>query len=49
MQALQLALEMKDKNLIQVKTEELNTVSRPYAERVMDDSVKILINKSVDN
>jgi molecular chaperone HscA len=49
MQALQLALEMGDKNLIQVKTEELNTVSRPYAERVMDDSVKILINKSVDN
>ncbi|MEY2917004.1 MAG: hypothetical protein RIS73_718 [Bacteroidota bacterium] len=49
MQALQLALEMKDKNLIQVKTEELNSVSRPYAERVMDDSVKILINKSVDN
>jgi molecular chaperone HscA len=49
MQALQLALEMKDKNLIQVKTEELNTISRPYAERVMDDSVKILINKSVDN
>ena len=36
MQALQLALQMNDKNLIQAKTEELNTVSRPYAERVMD-------------
>ena len=39
MQALQLSLEMGDKHLIQTKTEELNTVSRPYAERVMDEAI----------
>jgi molecular chaperone HscA len=39
MQALQLALDMEDKNLIQTKTEELNNISRPYAERVMDEAV----------
>lgn len=39
MQALQLALQMKDKNLIQTKTEELNDISRPYAERIMDVAV----------
>lgn len=44
MQALQLALDMNDKNLIQSKAEELNEISRTYAERVMDaaltDAVK---------
>jgi molecular chaperone HscA len=39
MQALQLALDMADKNLIQAKTEELNNISRPYAERIMDEAV----------
>lgn len=39
MQALQLALTMDDKNLIQSKMEELNDLSRPYAERVMDEAV----------
>jgi molecular chaperone HscA len=39
MQALQLALDMNDKNLIQAKTEELNEISRPYAERVMDEAI----------
>ena len=39
MQALQLSLQMEDKNLIQVKTEELNNISRPYAERVMDGAI----------
>lgn len=39
MQALQLALTMKDKNLIQTKTTELNDISRPYAERIMDQAV----------
>ncbi len=39
MQALQLALTMNDKNLIQTKHEELNDVSRPYAERIMDSAV----------
>ncbi|TAD81120.1 MAG: Fe-S protein assembly chaperone HscA [Bacteroidetes bacterium] len=39
MQALQLALTMTDKNLIQEKTEALNEVSRPYAERVMDQAI----------
>lgn len=39
MQALQLALTMEDKDLIHRKVEELNDVSRPYAERVMDEAV----------
>lgn len=39
MQALQLALTMEDKNLIHKKIEELNEVSRPYAERAMDEAV----------
>lgn len=39
MQALQLAITMEDKNLIQTKQEELNNISRPYAERVMDQAV----------
>jgi molecular chaperone HscA len=39
MQALQLALTMEDKDLIHKKVEELNEISRPYAERVMDQAV----------
>lgn len=39
MQALQLALTMEDKDLIHKKVEELNDISRPYAERVMDQAV----------
>jgi molecular chaperone HscA len=39
MQALQLALPMDDKNLIQTKIEELNEISRPYAERAMNEAV----------
>lgn len=39
MQALQLALTMDDKNLIQSKIEELNEITRPFAERVMDQAV----------
>ena len=39
MQALQLALTMEDKDLIHRKVEELNEISRPYAERVMDEAV----------
>jgi molecular chaperone HscA len=39
MQALQLALTMDDKNLIQSKIEELNDISRPYAERIMDEAI----------
>ncbi len=39
MQALQLAITMEDKNLIQKKIEELNEVSRPYAERIMDEAI----------
>jgi molecular chaperone HscA len=39
MQALQLALTMNDKNLIQSKIEALNDVSRPYAERIMDQAI----------
>ena len=40
MQALQLALTMNDKDLIRQKTEELNNISRPYAERIMDIAVE---------
>jgi molecular chaperone HscA len=39
MQALQLALTMEDKDLLHRKIEELNDLSRPYAERVMDIAV----------
>ena len=39
MQALQLALTMDEKDLIHRKVEELNDISRPYAERVMDEAV----------
>jgi len=38
MQALQLSLTMEDKNLVS-KIEELNNISRPYAERVMDEAI----------
>ena len=41
MQALQLALTMEDKDLIHKKIEELNDISRPFAERVMDDAIAI--------
>jgi molecular chaperone HscA len=39
MQTLQLAITMNDKNLIHTKTEQLNDISRPYAERIMDMAV----------
>jgi molecular chaperone HscA len=39
MQSLQLALTMDDKNLIQSKIESLNDISRPFAERAMDEAV----------
>lgn len=39
MQALQLALTMEDKDLIHQRMEVLNEISRPYAERVMDQAV----------
>lgn len=39
MQALQLSLTMNDKDLIHTKIEVLNDISRPYAERLMDEAV----------
>lgn len=39
MQSLQLALTMEDKDLIQRQVEALNEISRPYAERAMDQAV----------
>ena len=39
MQALQLSIDLNDKNLMQVKTVALNDISRPYAERVMDQAI----------
>jgi molecular chaperone HscA len=48
MQALQLSLDMNDKNLIQTKTEELNDISRPYAERIMDNAIgKAMAGKKI--
>jgi len=48
MQALQLSLDMNDKNLIQTKTEELNDISRPYAERIMDTAInKAMTGKKI--
>jgi len=41
MQALQLAITMEDKDLIHVKIEELNNISRPYAERIMDEAIAV--------
>jgi len=41
MQALQLALTMEDKDLLHKKIEELNDISRPYAERIMDESISL--------
>jgi molecular chaperone HscA len=48
MQALQLSIDMNDKNLIQTKTEELNDISRPYAERIMDLAIgKAMTGKNI--
>ncbi len=41
MQALQLAITMEDKDLIHAKIEELNNISRPYAERIMDQAIAV--------
>ncbi|MFM2358258.1 MAG: Fe-S protein assembly chaperone HscA [Bacteroidota bacterium] len=41
LQALQLSLTMTDKDLIHTKIEELNAISRPYAERVMDEAIAV--------
>ena len=48
LQALQLSLTMTDKNLIQTKIEELNEITRPFAERAMDAAVSnALSGKSI--
>jgi molecular chaperone HscA len=48
MQALQLAITMDDKDLIHTKNEALNDISRPYAERIMDEAVsKAMSGKKV--
>ncbi|GAC1438268.1 MAG: Fe-S protein assembly chaperone HscA [Sediminibacterium sp.] len=39
LQALQLALTMEDKDLIHTKIETLNEVTRPFAERAMDEAI----------
>jgi molecular chaperone HscA len=41
MQALQLALTMEDKDLVHAKIEALNDISRPYAERIMDQAIAV--------
>ena len=48
MQALQLSMDMPDKDLIRLKIEELNNLSRPYAERIMDEAVgKAMAGKKI--
>lgn len=48
MQALQMSLTLNDKNLVQAKTEELNDISRPYAERIMDTAIsKAMAGKKI--
>lgn len=37
---LRKAISAHDKDLVQKKTEELNEISRPYAERLMDEAIK---------
>ena len=39
MQALQLSITMDDKDLVHNKIEALNEISRPYAERIMDQAI----------
>jgi len=47
-QALQLAITMEDKNLIQTKIGELNEITRPFAERAMDAAISnALSGKSI--
>jgi molecular chaperone HscA len=46
MQVLQLALTMTDKDLLHKKIEELNDISRPYAERVMDAAISTAMKGS---
>lgn len=48
MQSLQMAITMEDKNLIHQKIEELNNLSRPYAERIMDEAIgKAMTGKKI--
>jgi molecular chaperone HscA len=48
MQALQMAIGMEQKDLIREKMEELNAISRPYAERIMDRAIaEALRGKSI--
>ena len=43
MQSLQLALTMDNKNLIQERIEALNEISKPYAERIMDQGIQMAL------
>lgn len=50
MQALQLALTMEDKNLMHKKIEELNEITRPFAETAMDEAVSAALKgKTIDS
>lgn len=49
MQALQLALTMEDKDLIHAKIEALNEITRPFAEKAMDEAVATALKgKAID-
>lgn len=48
--ALKNILDSSDKNLIREKTEILNEISRPYAERVMDEAIsKAMSGKNIED
>jgi len=48
MQNLQLSLTLEDKDLIRRMTEALNEITRPYAERIMNEAVsRAMKGKSV--
>ena len=47
MQALQLSLTMDDKDLMHKKIEELNEISRPFAERAMDEAVSAALKGKI--
>ena len=49
MQSLQLALTMDNKDLIQERIEALNEISKPYAERAMNQGIQMALKgKSID-
>ena len=45
---LKIVIQSSDKDIIHQKTEALNEISRPYAERVLDDAIsKVMSGKNI--